>query len=86
MTGEPLSYARMLFLSPHNTTDAQTAFVESTYDAFGFVRCLRDRRGGERGERLRERAFGVRLDRAAVRRGRVVYTLHESCCIFLKAA
>lgn len=23
--------------------------MESTYDAFGFVRCLRDRRGGERG-------------------------------------
>ena len=86
MMGEPLNCARMLFLSPQNTTDAQTGFVESKYDAFGFVRCQRDRRGGERGERLRERAFGVRLDRAAVRRGRAVYTLHESCCMFLKAA
>ena len=86
MMGEPLYCARMLFISPQNTTDAQTGFVESTYDAFGFVRFLRDRRGGEIGGRLRVRAFWVCPDRAAVRRGRAVYTLHESCCIFLKAA
>ena len=61
MMGEPLNRARMLFLSPQNTTDAQTVFVESTYDVFGFVRCLRDRRGGERGGRRRVRAFRICL-------------------------
>ena len=49
MMGESLYCARMLNVSPESSTDAQTEFVESTYDAFGFVRRLRDRRGGERG-------------------------------------
>lgn len=86
MMGEPLNSTRMLFLSPQNTTDAQTGFVESTYDAFGFVRCLRDRRGGEIGGRLRVRAFWVCPDEGRRLGGRAVYTLHESYCIFLKAA